>query len=404
MPKTAYIVLGLGYGDEGKGLVTDYHCRLHPNSIVVRFNGGQQAGHTVYVNARKKHVFSNLGVGTYRGIPTYWSKYCSFSLGFFMEELSEISYPIEFYLDGDAPVTTHYDILFNRIIQKSGSISRHGSCGLGVGPTFERHQHLKIKFTVKNLLNETDAIRKLKLIRSYYKRRIQQETDFLFYAFDHDKEDERFKQLLEAFNKLINKGSIIVVTEAQIFREKTPWNNYIFEAAQGILLDQTFGRHPFVTKSNTTSRNALELIRRNFRDKDISIVIAYVTRAYLTRHGDGPFNIARPKLKLRNAAYESNKYNDAQGEFKIGYLDFELLNYALRCDDKFSKGLRKEVFITCLDQVNPLKIPVFLDGAKKAIGFELLQIFLDADIANVHYSFSRFSEDLHLSMKGDWNR
>jgi adenylosuccinate synthase len=394
MQKTAHIILGLGYGDEGKGLVTDSLCQRYPNSIVVRFNGGQQAGHTVYITSSKKHVFSNLGVGTHRGIPTYWSKYCSFSPGFFLEELSSLTYSVKFYLDEDSPVTTHYDILFNCIMQKNGTISRHGSCGLGVGPTFERHHDLKTKFTAKDLLNKSLAIRKLREIRQHYKTRIQEETNFLFSAFDHDKEDKTFIKLLADLNKLIDKGLIAVVKEAQIFNKRTPWSNYLFEGAQGILLDQTFGVPPYVTKSNTTSRNAMEMIERNFSGPDITIILNYVTRAYLTRHGDGPFVLPKQKLKLAGTFHEANRYNEAQGVFKVGYLDFDLLNYSIRCDDKFSKGLRKEIFFTCLDQLNPERIPIYLDKKKTLVSFELLQTFLDIDVDEVHYSFSRFAADL----------
>lgn len=396
MRKTAHIIVGLGYGDEGKGLVTDYYCkRSKSTAIVIRFNGGQQAGHTVYTKDGLKHVFSNLGVGTYSNIPTYWSKYCSFSPGFFLEELEELRQPIYFFLDKESPITTHYDILFNQALQKSDRVSRHTSCGLGVGPTFQRHKELKVKLTAKDLLRKKEALWKLKYIRAYYKQKIQQETDFLFFAFDHDREDENFERLLDEFNKLIDKGTVKLVTENEIFGVTSVWSDYIFEGAQGILLDQTFGGRPFVTKSNTTSRNAVELIRRNFKVNEVDVTVAFVTRAYLTRHGAGPFKKVRPKMKLKNAFSETNRYNDFQGKFKISYLDLDLLNYAVSCDEKYSRKFQKELFITCLDHVNPSKIPVFVDGRKRTISFETIQTFLSIDIANIHYSFSRFAEDLH---------
>ena len=68
------IVIGLGFGDEGKGITTSYLCKkLEGTKIVVRFNGGHQAGHTVVFNG-KRHIFSSWGSGTLQGIPTYWSE------------------------------------------------------------------------------------------------------------------------------------------------------------------------------------------------------------------------------------------------------------------------------------------------------------------------------------------
>ncbi len=62
----ARAVIGLGFGDEGKGITTDYLCSRANNPLVIRFSGGQQAGHTV-VNKFGKHTFSNFGSGTLRG-------------------------------------------------------------------------------------------------------------------------------------------------------------------------------------------------------------------------------------------------------------------------------------------------------------------------------------------------
>jgi adenylosuccinate synthase len=78
-------VIGLGFGDEGKGMFTDYLCSQLPDAMVVRFSGGHQAGHTVeYKN--KRHVFANFGSGSLRGNPTYWSKHCTVEpLGLFNE-------------------------------------------------------------------------------------------------------------------------------------------------------------------------------------------------------------------------------------------------------------------------------------------------------------------------------
>jgi len=126
MSKKAFVIIGLGFGDEGKGLVTDYLCHKHPNSLVIRFNGGHQAGHTVVASDGQKHTLSCFGAGTLRGVPTYWSNYCTFSLAYFLEEYEALKITPKLFLYKLCPITTHYDVLFNRAIEVSRGASRHG--------------------------------------------------------------------------------------------------------------------------------------------------------------------------------------------------------------------------------------------------------------------------------------
>lgn len=117
MVERALIVLGLGYGDEGKGITTDYLCSKFDHSLIIRFNGGQQAGHCVVLPNGKSHVFSNLGSGSLRGIPTFWSNFCTFSPELFVAEVDIVKLNTNFYIDWECPITTHYDILFNQTFE-----------------------------------------------------------------------------------------------------------------------------------------------------------------------------------------------------------------------------------------------------------------------------------------------
>src|SRR5690606_12238557 len=104
-------VIGIGFGDEGKGITTDFLCSRSRNPIVVRFSGGHQAGHTVVLNG-VRHVFSNFGSGTLRGAPTYWAKYCTVNpIGIINELDSLIKKGItpKLYIDEKCPITTPYD-------------------------------------------------------------------------------------------------------------------------------------------------------------------------------------------------------------------------------------------------------------------------------------------------------
>lgn len=308
------IVLGLGFGDEGKGRTTSFLCSQTENPLVVRFNGGHQAGHTVVHNG-KRHVFSSFGSGSLQDVPTYWSKYCTFYPPSFLREYEKLDEP-RIFVDPLCPVTTPFDIEYNR---KTELKNRHGSVGMGFGATMERQED-NYKLFVQDLFYEKVLISKLKAIANYY------------FAQNVAYEIQNF---LKDVDKVKN---IIGLWDDSVIKTFTP----IFEGAQGILLDQDFGFFPNVTRSNTTSKNALEIYPS-------AKEVYYVTRTYATRHGNGFFP-NEVKLDLINNENETNKEHPYQGKFRTANLHADLLNYALRSDNNFSKGLRKNLVITCMDQ------------------------------------------------------
>lgn len=389
MVNKAKIVLGLGFGDEGKGLTTDYLCLKDRYSIVIRFNGGHQAGHCVVTSDGKKHVFSNLGSGTFRDIPTYWSSYCTFSPVFFLEELQSLELKTKIYIDHDCPITTHYDILFNRASESSKGKNRNGSCGVGYGATIERQKNIETQFFFKDLFDLKIVKEKLNDIRKYYRYKINHETDYDFDDFSHETEDDFFINSTKLIIDLIKEGSVVAVAESEIFNNLN-WSNYIFEGAQGILLDQNFGTFPHITKSNTTSQNALTIINRQIQK--IEVEIFYVTRAYQTRHGAGPFRDSSSSFKLINNSSETNFLNDYQGAFKSNFLDINQLNYALNCDNIYSKSFSKNIVITCLDHIEGDEVFFFKNDKLMCTHYKNLYKELNCNFKSIIYSFSNCAE------------
>lgn len=70
-----FVVIGSSFRDEGKGLMTDYYASQNPDAVIVRYNGGAQAGHTVTTPDGKRHVFSHFSSGSFAGNPTYLSHF-----------------------------------------------------------------------------------------------------------------------------------------------------------------------------------------------------------------------------------------------------------------------------------------------------------------------------------------
>jgi len=325
-------VVGLGFGDEGKGLATSYLCSKHERSLVVRFQGGHQAGHTVVWNGLH-HIFSNFGSGTLQGVPTYWSRFCTINPSAILRELEVLKNKgIErprLYVDPLCPVVTPFDILYNQDQETSNS---HGSVGVGFGTTIERnekHYHLY----VKDLFYENVFIAKLDNIINYYKNLM------------HVKWDVARESFIESI-KIFRKIYAVEIVSLKSILERFDFESIIFEGAQGILLDMDYGFFPNVTRSNCTIKNAVQLIK----EQDLpALDVYYVTRAYQTRHGNGYMSDNTP-LKLKNNKEETNVSNEWQGDFRTGLLDMELLNYAVACDSIFERK-SNNLIVTCLDQL-----------------------------------------------------
>jgi adenylosuccinate synthase len=345
------IVLGLQYGDEGKGLTTSFLSKK--NDLVVRFNGGHQAGHTV-VKDGYRHVFSNFGSGTLNGAHTYWSQYCTFYPKSFYNErqaLSKDGFDVVHYIHPMAMITTPFDIGFNRATESS---NRHGSVGVGFGATIARNE-TQFKLYAIDLTCRPLLIHKLRQIAGYYK------------IGDPGKE-------ISTFIEYVDKISLNICTLDKI---KHDYSHIVFEGAQGIMLDMDFGYFPNVTRSHTTSKNAMQIIQ----DCNLPTPnVYYAMRSYLTRHGNGFMPNESDGLSFEDKTNVSHAY---QGEFRQGYHSMEQLRYALNCDATYS-GYdfdNKNLVISCLDQTNNV---IFAEFSKleigeflTAIGHEFANVFIN---------------------------
>lgn len=324
------LIIGVLFGDEGKGLVTNYLSS--PSSLVCRFSGGHQAGHTVIENG-KRHVFSNYGAGTLKGAPTYWSQFCTFEPIGFLKERAILRKKVDidsiaYYLHKDSPITTPYDILANQMHENKYS---HGSVGVGYGKTIERNE--KLKFVAGDILHPVVAEMKLKAVREYYGL--------------NKINEEHFLKAIDTIKNIIYNGHIEIVDDFPFFFENT---NYVFEGSQGLLLDQDYGFFPHVTRGNVGTKRFKELGISNFERW-------YVMRAYQTRHGNGPMTNTDIELSLINNEDETNVYGDYQGEFRTSPLDLDLIKYALEKDRAEGKSVQDYLVITCLDQIKGELIP-----------------------------------------------
>lgn len=318
-------VIGLGFGDEGKGHVVSYLSSQADKgkTVVARYCGGHQAGHTVNITDNTQHVFSNFGSGSHYGLPTYWMKQCTVSpMGLFNEYqvLLEKNIKPVLFIDKHCPITTPYDKAHNR---NSSVIKSNGTCGVGFGATIQReNDYFKLHYI--DLFFPDIMKFKLKKIHDYYYSKWGVEL-------------VKNNQLLEFVSHCEKVTELFPYSDESFLYEK----DIIFEGAQGLLLDKDIGFFPHVTYSNTGSRN----IKQYCPDYYL------VTRAYQTRHGNGPMANKYLNHKIWVNPKETNETNQYQGEFKRTILDIDYLEYAIEADNIDRRKQNITLCITCVDHI-----------------------------------------------------
>lgn len=348
--KKGKIIIGSNFGDEGKGLMTDYFAHNLNNPIVIRFNGGSQAGHTVVDEKTNiRHVFGHFGAGSLLNIPTYLSKYFIVNpLTFYKEKAELMGKGInpKIYADKKCLVTIPYDMLLNQLLEKNRGKDKHGSCGLGINETMQRSNYNMFKITIEDIMNcnYQSLFEKMKNIRDNY---------FIDKFKDLDINSE---YLGDDFIGYSLNSMLSLLTEIDIVDFDKIYQNYdsfIFEGAQGLMLHQSYKYFPHVTHSKTGIENALDFIYEHNLELDLEAV--YITRSYLTRHGAGPLEHESNKV-YRNIVDKTNIPNDFQGSLRFAPLDLDLLKENIENDFKHSLKydfkIKKSLAITCLDQID----------------------------------------------------
>lgn len=305
------IVVDLGFGDAGKGTVVDWLCASLPVHAVVRFNGGGQAAHTVVLPDGRRHTFAQFGSGTLRpGVRTHLSRFVvvdPVALVTEADHLAEIGVrdPLErLTVDADAPLATPYHRAANRARELARGADRHGSCGMGVGETMA---YLLAHPGDEPRAGDPPGVlrRKLTLLRD----RLSAEVGPL--------DAPPVDACVDAFTAFASAVSIVDPTHLERLLDA---GTVVFEGAQGVLLDEWHGFHPYTTWSTTTFSNAATLLAGR------EAVRLGVLRTFTTRHGPGPLVTEDPSLDLSDP---HNPTNPWQGPFRVGHFDAVAHRYAL---------------------------------------------------------------------------
>lgn len=316
----AKVVIGANFGDEGKGLMTDYFCSQFPSDrpvLNVRFNGGAQAGHTVVTPSGQRHVFGHIGSGSFLpNVATYLSSDFIINPILFRREYEKLEamgvHPLV-YIHPRCLLTIPQDMMINQMVERHRGHDRHGSCGVGIFETLYRSKvdgaicidHASKQSTITRL---TD--------RDY--------SSWHMTNLGVTKIDEKDKMLLSNQNiaaryyqdVLFLKAHTVIADESILRR----YDNVVFEGAQGLLLDQNnMDYFPHLTPSNTGVQNIIDLLKCDL--SALRLEVCYVSRPYFTRHGAGAFHTECPREFVGACVDATNHLNEFQGSFRYGYFD-----------------------------------------------------------------------------------
>lgn len=360
--------MGLQFGDEGKGKIIDYIANSY--DAVARFNGGANAGHSIYFND-KKYALHLIPSGIFYG------KKCIIGNGVVIDpvalkqeiellEADGINVKDNLYISRYAHIVTPYHIATDREKEKTLKI---GTTGRGIGPTYTA----KVERTGTRVCDITD-----KYI-----------NDFIF-SYNYDQVHDFDLQTVETYVDSLKYLLTLIIANIETYLNEQHIE-VLAEGAQGTLLDVDFGTYPYVSSSNSTIGGVLTglgVSHKNIRN------VCGVFKAYMTRVGNGPF-VTEVKGKIGEKIREiGNEYGATTGRpRRCGWLDIPALRYACMIN-----GVNNLV-MTKADVLNDF------DEVKVCIGYKFFSEELQEECSFYSYDnmiYSKNAKPIYKTFKG-WN-
>ncbi|WP_455016532.1 adenylosuccinate synthetase [Oribacterium sinus] len=345
-------VIGKNFGDEGKGFTCSRLASSLKNALIIKHNGGGQAGHTVEDPKGKwRFVHHQIGAGAEYHVPTLFADSFMpdlFQLGKEVKEFTELfGFRPILYSEKNVRVTTVEDVLLNMGAEVARGKNRHGSCGMGIEECVQRNA-AGYGITVEELAgwSKQDLLDRLKQIRKEYTERRAKILGI--YPSNPSYEMLNNETVLENFMIEVkeNVKLLKLVDSDRKWLEK--FQNLIFETGQGLLLDQDYEDYaPHLTSSKTGIHNSAIFLEKRGLSLEEAI---YVTRPYVTRHGNGPLPCEVDHSELPGVGEDlTNRPNEWQGTLR--YAKHESL------EAFFAPVRRDRDSVDCLENMGETKRP-----------------------------------------------
>jgi len=317
------VIVGVQWGDEGKGKIVDLLTQYA--HMVVRFQGGNNAGHTVLLKG-EKFVFHLMPSGI-----LYANKKCVIGNGVVVDpavligEIEEVKK--RGYLKDDSQLMiseqAHLILPYHRKIDVARErIFKIGTTGRGIGPAYE-DKVTRYGIRMVDLIDEEVFRRKLETAlvqKNIYLTQVLKEEPFEF-----SKIFEEFLQYKKRLKRYVRDTSLAIYEAIQ--KKK----NVVFEGAQGALLDLDHGTYPYVTSSNTVAGNAC--VGSGVGPTMVDSVMG-VAKAYTTRVGEGPFPTELSDQVGDKIRATGGEYGATTGRpRRVGWFDANIVRHSVRMSD-----------------------------------------------------------------------
>lgn len=332
-------VIGANYGDEGKGMFTEHLCRCMHKPAVVLSNGGCQRGHTVNNKERGiRHVFNHFGSGTLCYAPSVMSSTFLLNPVIYVKELGELydmgAHPEVFRAPG-CILQLPSDMFTNQMLERSRGESRHGSCGMGIWETKVRNASKKLTCEMFASMSRDDK-------KKTMEEALEQQLEIRLRDVEIDEDILKIVRskpfidhFLHDFDTMIDSAKLLSSDKLlDIAWEEHDIHSLVVENAQGLLLDMKYAppdEDGDTSKHSTPSKTGLEgvLDALGCIQAPQQLVLNYISRSYLTRHGAGPFPEHDPSMSFNDA---TNVYNEYQGSIRFGKIDVDKLVRRVKMD------------------------------------------------------------------------
>lgn len=315
-------VLGLQFGDEGKGKITDFLSGMF--QVSVRFNGGGNAGHTVVANG-KTYKFHLIPSGSLRCETVVLGNGMVIDphgLADEMDKLTASGCSSHIIISKMAHVVTPMHKILDTKEESVRSKLSIGTTAQGIGPTYE-DKYARTGIRMADLYSRESMTQKVKVLLAL--------KGHLLEGTDLSSESSSSKMIDDLYRAGQELSRYICDTSSKLAELDAAGQELLFESSHGTLLDIDHGMYPYVTSSNTLAGSISTAAGFSFRR--IKNVIG-VVKAYTSKVGSGnfPSEITGPEAeRLRK---EGNEFGTTTGRpRRVGWLDLKLLNYAVRLND-----------------------------------------------------------------------
>ena len=312
-------LLGIVFGDEGKGKVVDYFTPRY--DVVARFAGGPNAGHTIIFEG-KKFVLRSIPSGIFdEGKVNIIGNGCVIAPDLFMAEAKELetagySLTDRLHISRRAHLILPTHRVLDRAYEAAKGKNKVGTTGKGIGPTYSDKAQ-RVGLRVGDILENFEE--KYQVLKARHEQILR---DLHFTDYDIREEEEKWMQGVEYMRKFQ-----LTDTEFEINRALAEGKNVLAEGAQGSLLDIDHGTYPYVSSSSTTSGGVCTGL--GVAPNTIGHIFG-IFKAYSTRVGGGPFPVELFDETGDTIRHIGNEYGAVTGRNRrCGWLDLVALKYAI---------------------------------------------------------------------------